>query len=726
VPADLADLTWLADVSHYGYRGGSTGRADAGSFGVGNGQVFGLFGLDTPRNTLTNAIGPDYQRNDGFFGDADLRLVRDGTPLSFEEEAVQRPRGAPVVRTWGAAGDLSLTTTDTAPPGASWILRHVTVRNEGPSVETLEVQISLARAPGESVVEDARGLRQDRGAKHMLVHCPGQELSVGQSTLRIALPELAGGEEASVVCLHQFSDAGSFETPEIDMVAALEAARASTTALLERAVVLEIPDRKVADLVEGMLVTHQVQTSSLGVVSPMHRYTKGWLRDTEGPARLFLRAGLHEEVRTALDATYEVAVVQHAITNSFPLDIDLSAFEEPADPEGFWSHAEFMPGRNPVEAPSYPVWLHTTYARRTGDDVILDPARMAFLEACLSRQEDEDGLMAFSGDETFRFALAYATGGGMPESLGWSSNSAFWFVAAAERLVDLGGDPALAERAATIRAVTDATYLVDGFYSPLAFYEDRSPWPHPFEDVTPAPVWTGYLDPDDPLALENVDQMVTELMREDGTLLTPDPPTGEQMPGYTGMVPGFLLQNLAAQHHPQAELAFDALDRVATPSGHFEEAHTPDNAAWDVIHDPAGLGGDISARYRPWEGGDTVAALLAYLVGEELDALSMEVRLAPHLPNGWPEFAARGLRVGEDRYDLEVSGWEEGRDVRVTREGGSGEWTLSVTLTGDRPFRRVWVDGERWSGPEGENPVVEDLVLGPGDEVVVVGEYARE
>ncbi|MBW2253499.1 MAG: hypothetical protein JRI25_02740 [Deltaproteobacteria bacterium] len=726
MPADLTDLTWLADVSHYGHRGGSTGRADAGSFGVGNGLAFGIVGLDTPRNTLTNAIGPDYQRNDGFFGDADLRLVRAGTPLSFEEEVVQRPRGAPVVRTWGAVGDLSLTTTDTVPPGRPWILRHIAVRNEGSAAETVEVQITLARGAGESVVEDPRGLRQDRGDKHMLVHCPGADLSIGLSTLRIALPDLPAGEEVSVVCLHQFSDDDTFDTPEVDVIAALEAARASSTALLERAVVLEVPDPKVTDLVEGMLITHQVQTSALGVVSPMHRYTKGWMRDTEGPARLFLRAGLHEEVRTALDVTYEVAVVQHAITNSFPLDTDLSSFEEPADPVGFWVHASFMPGRNPVEAPSYPVWLHAAYARHTGDDGVLDPARMAFLEACLSRQEDEDGLMTFSGDETFRFALAYATGGGMPESLGWSSNSAFWFVAAAEQLADLGGDPTLAERAATIRETTDATYLVNGFYSPLALFEDRSPWPHPFEDVTPMPVWTGYLRPDDPVAVDNVDQMVEALMREDGTLLTPNPATGEQMPAYTGMVPRYLLYNLAAQHRPEAELAFNALDRVATPSGHFEEAHTPDNTVWEVIHDPSGLGGDISARYRPWEGGDVVAALLAYLVGEEVDALTGSIRLAPHLPNGWPWLAARGLRVGEDRYDLEVSAWEEGREVRVTREGGSGEWTLSVTLTGDRSFRQVWVDGERWSGEEGENPVVEDLVLGPGNTVVVVGAYARE
>jgi len=109
-----------------------------------------------------------------------------------------------------------------------------------------------------------------------------------------------------------------------------------------------------------------------------------------------------------------------------------------------------------------------------------------------------------------------------------------------------------------------------------------------------------------------------------------------------------------------------------------------------------------------------------------VDAPSGAVHLAPHLPNGWPSLAARGLRVGDDRYDLEVSAWEEGREVRVTREGGTGTWTLAVTLTGDRPYRRVWVDGERWRGEFGANPVVEDLPLGPDDSVVILGEYERE
>jgi hypothetical protein len=113
-PDDLEDLEWLANMSHYGQDGLYEGRHASGTFGVGNGIVFGLLGPDSPWNTLTNGIGPGYQRDAGFFGDSAVVVVDGGEEMEVEEERVQRPRGTAVVRTLTRSGDVSWSTTDLA------------------------------------------------------------------------------------------------------------------------------------------------------------------------------------------------------------------------------------------------------------------------------------------------------------------------------------------------------------------------------------------------------------------------------------------------------------------------------------------------------------------------------------------------------------------------------------------------------------------------------------
>jgi len=725
VPAQLSELDWLADVSHYGQDGLYEGRDTSGSFGVGNGIVFGLIGLDSPWNTLTNAIGPGYQRDAGFFGDTSIRLMEDGEELEVEAEQVQRPRRSAVVRTLARSGDVTWSTTDVAPPGRAVIARHVTVGNGGAEeVSSLSLRLTLARADEEGSLADGDGLRQVRGERQMRIECPGAGVDAGEDTLDVTVPPLAAGDEWSVLCLHAYSDDGAFEEVEATMAELLQESRADTAAFLDRATALDLPDPKVEDLIEGILITEYVQTSALGVVSPMHRYTSGWLRDSEGPVRLYLRAGLHEEVRTLLDAVYQVMVVRQSISNSFDLDTDLSDFSEPADPAAFWEEASFMPGRGAAEAPSYAVLLHDLYVRHSGDDAILGGGRTAFLEACLRRQElSGDDLLPFSGDETFRFSLATAIGGSMPEEVAWSANSSFLFAAAADRLVELGGGADIGELGQRVREAAEDTYFVEdgGYYSPVCFFADGSVHAAPYEDVSTQPLWTGYATADDPRQLQNVDAIVERLMREDGSLLSTLPDSGEDNWGYTGMVPGFSLRALAIARHPDEERAFDAVDLIATPSGHFEEGHRSDHAVFHLSHQADGLGTDAVSRYRPWEGGDVAAAVMAYLVGAEVDARAGELSLAPHLPNGWPTLAATDLRMGVERYSLQVEGYEEGIVVRVVRHAEGGDpWSVTVEVPGAREITQAWIDGT--SAEPAGSPVFSDLPL-DGGELQIVAVY---
>ncbi len=680
-PASLAELAWLTDTSRWEQRWGpdealtdNPGRPRSGTFGLGNSRVFGLVGLDDPWNTLTNAIGPGYQRDGGFFGDCaiGLRTDTDGVPTGAR---VQSTRDAPVVRTETSFGDLTLRTTDVAPPGQDVILRLVEVTlAEDAQGTNVDVTLDLALSPGEALGPDPRGLLQIRGARQMLVSCDATPiLSEGRASF--PLGSLAPGEARELLCTHAFA-ALDAPLPALTGSArdALEAARTEHLAFLDEGLRLETPDPAVDDLLTGMLTTLAVQTAANGIVSPMHRYTSGWLRDAEGPVRLFLRTGHDARARTILDATVASLTARQAIANSFPLTIDVDAVQDPEDPDAFWAQVDFMPGRNAAEAPSYGPILHDLYVRTTGDESVLTPARMAFLEQSLLRQDmDQQGRLPFSGDETYRWLMAVTIGETVPEEVGWSAGSSMLLAHAAERLLDLGADEALESVAATAAAGAQGYRDPEGFVSPIRFFDSGGLYPGPYEDVSTQPLW---LDPSAPDADDaaNVQALADRLMGPDGVLRS-------NTLGTTGMSHGFWLADLAALDHPDRDLAFDGLATLATPSGHFEEGHGPDGQALSLVHQPDGMGSDTVARYRPWEGGDVLAGLLRALVGQGGDAREARLVLAPRLPNGWPSLAARGLRFLGVRLDLEVAGYDEGQVVRLERESGHGRrWAVSLSL----------------------------------------------
>jgi len=143
VPAALAGLDWLADPSAWGWHGTPDARADRGSLGVGNGLVFALVGLDGG-NTVSNAIGPGYQADAGFFPDTALSLAQHGALLPVDDTDVQRPRGTAIVRVRVASGEVDLLTTDVAPPGVPVLAAGVAAL------------AGLRRRPAASAAEDER------------------------------------------------------------------------------------------------------------------------------------------------------------------------------------------------------------------------------------------------------------------------------------------------------------------------------------------------------------------------------------------------------------------------------------------------------------------------------------------------------------------------------------------------------------------------------------------
>jgi hypothetical protein len=74
-----------------------------------------------------------------------------------------------------------------------------------------------------------------------------------------------------------------------------------------------------------------------------------------------------------------------------------------------------------------------------------------------------------------------------------------------------------------------------------------------------------------------------------------------------------------------------------------------------------------------------VAALLEHLTGWSADAPRGRVRIAPALPDGWPQAAYRRLRAGDDRFDLEVERDGTSLIVRVrAHEANARTWTVAL------------------------------------------------
>jgi hypothetical protein len=107
------------------------------------------------------------------------------------------------------------------------------------------------------------------------------------------------------------------------------------------------------------------------------------------------------------------------------------------------------------------------------------------------------------------------------------------------------------------------------------------------------------------------------------------------------------------------------------------------------------------------------AALLNALIGQNSDPAAGTLGLAPHLPDDWAAFAAEDLRHDDERFDLNVEGFEESCILTLFRQEGAGPaWQVEGAVQ-----RPAWVREERTD----EDGVV-TASLGPGDGLTIVVE----
>jgi hypothetical protein len=650
-------------------------QAQRGAFAVGNGRAFGLMGLTDPLNTLHGMVGPVYEKGDRFFGDLAFELEVDGEVASTDQEWLARVRGSAVNITRADAGELSLYTVDFAPRPAgiadldvpAAIVRVLLVSNHGEQAHDVAVQLQPYREP-----TDSDGwLSEDDGAEQRLAWLPWQgELD---DEHRVQLGELAGGATTQAAFAIGFGRS-------TDDIAALEAQLAATSAeawlddtlawwsgFSDEGVVLQLDDPRIEDLYDAQRVGVRVQQSAAGAVCPMSRYTGVWLRDTIGPVRFLLRAGLHDQATAALDYLFLCAVVDGDYSNHCSSGLDPE--DMVAEPD--WASLEPFSGRKAAEGPSYVPLAYAQYAAFTGDWQRIEERWPYLSRGLLAQQITTEGLQPFSGDETYRIAMAAALGHDIDEAYedtAWSANSSFlmaaaahWMTEAAVRLDEPEDQASFEALEALAHSALEELYLLpEGHFSPLIWKDSGEPEPMPYEDVNLKPLWAGSHGIDDPVAIDNLTSLRSYAGHGDGTIqsILPEPyeSFGIEQGMCTGMAPGYALANLVAIGDPEAHLAFDALHLYADDGGQVDEYMVYDDfSALAPAYDASGFLGDFTARYRPWEGAIDADAMLLYLAGPIAGDAEVDMVLAPHLPNGLPSMALSGLTTAGARGNLVVT-----------------------------------------------------------------------
>ena len=684
-----------------------------GASGVGNGLVFALFGYGVPTNSMHGFAGPGYDMAGNFYGDYSLQLSSQAasTTSVFDTERVARSLEAPVVITMGNVGDIELHSINFAPwftdPVESdtdeeylhhCVLRNIMVRNTGDSIKA-DVTVVL-RAFG-VVTSPEEGVFVEEEPDRMLVtRAVTAGGVISGNTMTFAAGDLEPGQEKTFVLTHcAFKPGVPGDLPEIDVPVLLRETALAYQAWESTLVDITTPDPMVNDFIDGMKLTLKLQTSDGGATCPMSEYTRTWTRDNMGPVLAMLSLGGFKDVEGYLDYIYYGILTQGDLKNSYPADLEVD-FDAVTVPD--WASmpvlGEGSIGKKGVsaETPSYMVMMYGLHNRFSGlTDRIVE--RQGLLHRCLFAQGFGAGdMLPFTGDETFRSAMNASFGIGLEEpheELNWSGNSsALWLGAAREyerfaTVVGLSDEAILArERFDEVEPLTIAAYTrPDKCFAALLSMADLSQ-SESFEDASLQVTWSGWKDGDDPYAQQAFTCLYEKTMTVPGEICSKlDPSWGGIFRNawngvYTGMLPGYTLHSMTVLGHPDAGAAFNNVRQSLSTSGNLQEyLILDDHGGLTLMYNPDGQNepSDYTAKYRPWEGGIVLDAVMQYLVGFEPDANINRFELRPHLPNNWPEMSAKGLRAANDRFDVTVSAILDGYLIEIQSRAAQ-DWTVAL------------------------------------------------
>jgi hypothetical protein len=275
------------------------------AFGMGNGKVFTLLGLDIPLNSLSTTIGPYYQDVGGYFADQSIHTLVEDDRLKPKEEWMWRVRGTDIIlsKTLYYQTNLEMYTCTFIPRQEQAILRKIILINrESQPINDVRLELNVV---GDT---DLQGdfLVQERGDKNMAIWGQNQQNQVGNPQLQqyiLSVGTLDGGAEEACELHYYFY----LDTESLTDIRTSISSKTFDTHLQETfewwdnwmsEVKLPVtPDVRVNDLMDSGIVIIQTQVDQSGATSNLHRYTSAFVRDTFAITLFYLTIGKVDEAK---------------------------------------------------------------------------------------------------------------------------------------------------------------------------------------------------------------------------------------------------------------------------------------------------------------------------------------------------------------------------------------------------------------------------------------------
>lgn len=699
----LAEYGWLQNTSKCWRQdvdldsGVVRGYSDLGCFGLGNGRVFAVEGLQYPFGTLSNIFGPTYQKHQGSLGTQSVVLLTGGTPRFLPRQSVDYVLRSGIVHTrMEDAAGVRLDLYDCALPDSYAIVRVAVVTNgmrnmlrdtavavthigagvhaesgalasEGPP---RWVRIGFVRAQAVSdnkpvampLPEAAQKLRRtgtaDTGAH---VRCHVGTLRPGESVALMAYTIVAPSPAEAEVQSRRLEEIG---------LGALKETHDWWQRWYADVLAIETADQRINELVTIQQYLCRIQQAEAGGYSPMYMYTTCWVRDANGPVRLMTQSGKFDEVKRYLDYYYACCAQARRIPMNWPLDLTIQG------PPAFTDWSKVPTER--AEVPSFIILQHYWYWRQSGDLTPIKAHWDYLRRNLLGQQVDAQGRLPFHGDETYRFPGYQIFEATQKEPADWvsmdllSADSAWDYLAAAAALRTwaemLGKTDEASEyeqlEMKVAKALEREFWMPDrGYYAAAISDFSGEHYRYPFANIALQPLWLEwgvgvpggkFIEP------ERVKQAalgsLRYLWRGSGT-----PKTTPGCGYYVGMLPGMTVFALSELRDAGTPRAIEGLLKAASPAGEYSEMNKPDDKPADRYWG--------RNRIRPWEGGINAEALVRALTGFVPDAALRSFQLDPSLPFGWDSLTVRNLRLNEARVHFRLNKTARGRSLRIELEG---------------------------------------------------------
>lgn len=690
-------------------------------FMIGNGKVSAVLGWGERLTDMGWVLGPYYENDfnrvehpgTSYFGTQTARLFSQGIEVNWPIQLLGRVRQTCItVSSMKNPDGLKWDTIDFCSADQNILTRIMIFENENEKAiagHTLNIgwqepeenrkawspKLEVSGDPATGTGHCNISLKDASGNIRELDNSFDSSFNVHQNIIKIEIPALLPGKSHVLVQSMAITVSSSEGTNTVNPnpVEELEAALSYWKNWSNAGAHIRSSEAWFDDLIDAAKVWCKVQQSSHGVFTPMIFYSDAYVRDCNGPVRLFLRLGMFEEVKGVLDFFRKAAMFNHRSyknehysgVNNIRLDVAFFPDDEDID----WSRID--PGK--AEIPSLIILWHWWYFLQTGD---LEPVRKnwSFLVRCLESQKiSEQGLIGFHGDETYKYlGVKEMTGVDQPqyvlmfdthENTYSSFESTVLFLNAFEAMSSMAGRLGVADsikpledQVLRMKQVLEDSFwdATDGCYR-MASGGDSHSFSNPHTIALSTPCWLDAFEykPSPVLNPERAQiswkKCLNYLDNNGWQNAAP------YLPVTDGHLPGFMLCGAAIYDPSRISHTMGKIKAIATPAGGFAELYTS--------YDPEGARGyhgKAWGRLRPWESGINAESMLFALSGIRFEADEQIIHINPSLAEGWDYFEITNFRLMNTSLSLRIEKREQHVNWNIKNDGNN---TIKIIYDGE-------------------------------------------